>query len=193
MPADVRARLRNPGPAPTAAEDAGAHYKRAEIGIAAKVEEPEQFFAPGRFSPFNPDNTDFTLYLIALFGNVVQLLGVREKSDQPPDVVIDSGCGYAWTSEWREERPNTIGVDICRAYLEIGIRRMGASARIWSSPMWRPCRLPTRAPMRLGFQSSITSHRPQAMAGYARSLKDGGAVVLAEPGAHTAAAARLMR
>ena len=44
-----------PRPDPRASDD-GAHYKRAEIGITNKVDDPD-FFSPGYSSPFNPHDT----------------------------------------------------------------------------------------------------------------------------------------
>jgi hypothetical protein len=125
LPPDVRAALRAPS-ADGAATDIGVRYKRAEIGIVSKLDNPSQFFGPGYLSSFNPGNTDFTLHLISLFGNVVKLLGVNGSS--PREVILDSGCGYSWTTEWLAKNGfEVIGVDICRAYLEVGIARMGES------------------------------------------------------------------
>ena len=53
------------------------------------------FFSPGYSSPFNPHDAQFTLYLIKLFGAAVPLLDLKNG-----DVLLDSGCGYAWTTEW---------------------------------------------------------------------------------------------
>jgi uncharacterized protein YbaR (Trm112 family)/SAM-dependent methyltransferase len=182
LPSDVRAMLRAPGGSGTA--DAGVHYKRAEIGIASKVDDPAGFFGPGYSAPFNPGNTEFTLYLISLFANVVKLLGVSESAQRA--VVLDSGCGYAWTTEWLAKSGlEAIGVDICRAYLEIGVRRMGDShphlvvADVENLPIADAC-----ADAVLAYESfHHIPDRARAMAGYARVLKDEAAVVLAEPGA----------
>ena len=62
-------------PSGDATSDPGAHYKQAEIGIKNKIDDPV-FFGPGYSSPFNPWNSDFTVYLIALFGAVAPMLGV---------------------------------------------------------------------------------------------------------------------
>ena len=95
LPADVRGALR----APAAADrDAGAHYKRAEMEIVSKLDDPAAFFGPGFSAPFNPGNNEFTQYLVSLFGAVVRLLDLTGSSQSA--VVLDSGCGYAWTSEW---------------------------------------------------------------------------------------------
>ena len=182
LPPDIRDALRAPG-AGGAATDIGVHYKRAEIGIVSKLDNPSHFFGPGYLSPFNPGNTDFTLYLISLFGNVVKLLGVNGSS--PREVILDSGCGYSWTTEWLAKSGfEVIGVDICRAYLEVGIRRIGEShphlvvADVENLPIADAC-----ADAVLAYESfHHIPDRVKAMAGYARILKDGASVVLAEPG-----------
>ncbi|HEX6463489.1 MAG TPA: methyltransferase domain-containing protein [Vicinamibacterales bacterium] len=190
LPADFRALLRRPD-STVNSEDAGAHYKRAEIGVASKVDDPNCFFGPGYSAPFNPGNTEFTVYLISLFGNVVRMLGIDGKSSQTA-VVVDSGCGYAWTTEWLSRSGlEAIGLDITRTYLEIAIQRIGESrphllvADVENLPIVDGC-----ADAVLAFESfHHLPCRPAAMAGYARALKDGGITVLAEPGgAHEDAA-----
>ena len=185
LPGDVRGMLRTPGPEPQAGRDAGAHYKRAEITVAAKVEDPVSFFGPGYSAPFNPGNTEFTLYLISLFGNVVRMLGVDGRTSHSA-VVIDSGCGYGWTTEWLGKSGlEAIGVDITRDYLEIAVERIGESsphfivADVENLPIRDGC-----AHAVLAFESfHHLPDRPAAMAGYARALSDGGVALLAEPGA----------
>lgn len=168
-------------PGGTAVDDAGAHHKTAEIGIRARIDNPEDFFGPGYSAPFNPHRTEFSLYLIHLFGAVAPLLECRHGS-----VVVDSGCGYSWTTEWLYRSGiEAIGVDICRAYLEIGIERMGPQ---------RPHLIVAdveHLPLRTEFADAVLAYesfhhipdRQRAMRGYARVLKPGGRVVLAEPGA----------
>jgi SAM-dependent methyltransferase/uncharacterized protein YbaR (Trm112 family) len=160
--------------------DAGMSYKRSEIGIRAKVDDPN-FFSPGYSSPFNPHSAEFTLYLIKLFGSAVPLLELKTG-----DTLIDSGCGYAWTTEWLyRSGVEAIGVDICRTYLEIGIQRMGVD---------RPHlvvadveNLPIRSNVAdavLAFESAHhIPDRKKAMAGFSRALLPAGRMVLAEPGA----------
>jgi SAM-dependent methyltransferase len=172
--------LRSYRPSGNAASDPGAHYKRAEIGIKQKVDDPF-FFGPGYSSPFNPWNPGFSVYLIQLFGLVAPLLELEGHQ-----IVIDSGCGYAWTSEWLFRSGFDVnGVDICRTYLEIGIARMGS---------FRPNlivadveNLPIRsesARAALAYESfHHVPDRRRAMAAYHRVLQDGGTVILAEPGA----------
>lgn len=160
--------------------DSGTPYKRAEIGIASKVDDPH-FFSPGYSSPFNPHNADFTLYLIKLFGAAVPLLELRNG-----DVLLDSGCGYAWTTEWLyKSGVEAIGVDISRQYLDIGIQRMGADRPhlIVADIEHLPIRTAS-ADAVFGYESfHHVPDRPKAMAGFSRALKPGGRIVLAEPGA----------
>jgi SAM-dependent methyltransferase/uncharacterized protein YbaR (Trm112 family) len=190
LPGDVRGALRAPAPA---GHDSGAHYKRAEMEIVSKLEDPEQFFGPGFSAPFNPGNNEFTQYLVSLFGSVVRLLDLTASSQSA--LVIDSGCGYAWTSEWLAKSGfETIGVDICRAYLEVALERMGDAhphlvvADVEHLPLAPGC-----ADAVLAYESfHHVPDRAKAMAGYARVLKNGGPVVLAEPGeAHETASASL--
>lgn len=187
LPADVRAQLAPVAPAPNAAHhDAGAHYKTAEMSIRTKIDDPG-FFGPGYSSPFNLWNPEFTLYLVSLFGAAVRQLELRKG-----ETILDSGCGYAWTTEWlhRAGLP-VVGVDITRTYLEIGIERMGSS---------RP-HLVVGDVEQLPFQSAMFDailayesfhhipDRRRAMSGYDRVLREVGRVVLAEPGgAHEDAA-----
>jgi len=164
----------------SSAADAGMSYKRSEIGISAKVDDPN-FFSPGYSSPFNPHSAEFTLYLIKLFGSAVPLLELKTG-----ETLIDSGCGYAWTTEWLyRSGVEAIGVDICRTYLEIGIQRMGVD---------RPHlivadveNLPIRSNVAdavLAFESAHhIPDRKKAMAGFSRALLPAGRMVLAEPGA----------
>jgi len=181
LPPDLIGALESVRPvAVSNAEDRGAAYKRAEIGISAKVED-SNFFSPGYSSPYNLHNTEFTLYLIKLFGAAVPLLDLKQSH-----VALDSGCGYAWTTEWLYRAGvEPIGIDICRTYLEIGIQRMGAD---------RPHlviadveNLPIRADSAdaiLAFESAHhIPNRNKAMMGFGRVLKRGGRLVLAEPGA----------
>lgn len=184
LPADVRRMLRAAGAEPPPDPDAGAHYKRAEIGVASKVEDPVGFFGPGYSAPFNPGNTEFSLYLISLFGNVTRMLGLESRTSQT-GVVIDSGCGYGWTTEWLGKSGlEAIGVDITRVYLEIAMARIGESrphfivADVEHLPIRDGC-----AHAVLAFESfHHLPDRQAAMAGYARALCDGGVALLAEPG-----------
>lgn len=181
LPADLVGALRT-GPTATDSPpiDQGASYKRAEMAISANVDDPH-FFSPGYSSPFNPHNTEHSLYLIKLFGASVPLLELKANS-----VLLDSGCGYAWTTEWLYKAGvEAIGVDICRTYLDIGIERMGSN---------RPHLIVAdveNLPIRSGSMEAVlafeSAHhipdRKRAMAGFSRVLKAAGRMVLAEPGA----------
>ena len=123
----------------------------------------------------------FSVYLLKLFGAVAPLLALNQG-----DRVIDSGCGYAWTTEWLFRSGfDPIGVDICRTYLEVGLTRMGASrphlviADVENLPF-----APGIARAVLAYESfHHIPDRARAMRAYERVLQDGGVVILAEPGA----------
>jgi SAM-dependent methyltransferase/uncharacterized protein YbaR (Trm112 family) len=175
------ARLLTSAPVATDVErDGGVHYKKAEIEIEKKVDEP-MFFVPGRTSPFASWDPIFTLYLIKLFGTATSVLDVK-----PSAVVVDSGCGYAWTTEWLFRAGfDPIGVDICRTYLDVAVERIGPR---------RPHLVVADVeylPLRREIADSVLAYesfhhipdRRRAMSQYEAVLKDGGTVVLAEPGA----------
>jgi SAM-dependent methyltransferase len=100
--------------------------------------------------------------------------------------VIDSGCGYAWTTEWLFRSGfDPIGVDICRTYLEVGLARMGVP---------RPHLVigdVEALPLRNGAARAVLAYesfhhipnRPRAVRAYERVIEDHGVVILAEPGA----------
>jgi SAM-dependent methyltransferase/uncharacterized protein YbaR (Trm112 family) len=179
-PAELRKALARLRPLSVAESDPGAHYKKAEIGIRSLIHD-ETFFGPGLTSPFNPWNSDFTTYLISLFGTAVPMLGLERGG-----VVVDSGCGYAWTTEWLfRSGYEAIGIDICRTYLEIGVNRMGS---------FRPHLVVgdvENLPLLSGIADAVLAYesfhhvpdRRRATAGYHRVLNDSGTVILAEPGA----------
>lgn len=192
LPEALRTALEAFAPRRDGADDAGAHHKTAEMTITTKIDDPG-FFGPGYTSPFNLWNPEFTLYLIELFGVVMRVLELRKG-----EVVVDSGSGYAWTTEWlhRAGVP-AIGIDISRVYPEIGIARMGAN---------RPHLVigdVEHLPLQNGVADAILAFesfhhipdRRRAMAGYDRVLKDGGRILLAEPGAtheHAAVSVEVM-
>jgi SAM-dependent methyltransferase/uncharacterized protein YbaR (Trm112 family) len=161
--------------------DEGAHYKAAEMSIASKVNDP-QFFGPGYSVPFNPWNPEFSLFMVTVFGAVVSVMKPRKT-----DTVVDSGCGYAWTTEWLHRSGlRVIGVDITRVYLEIAVARMGSSrphlivADVENLPLQREA-----ADAVLAYESfHHLPDRRRAMAGYDRALRPGGRVVFAEPDGH---------
>ena len=178
-PPELRTALAAFTPSGDATSDPGAHYKRAEIGIKSKIDDPV-IFGPGYSSPFNPWNSDFTIYLISLFGAVAPMLNVARGQ-----TIIDSGCGYAWSTEWLFRSGfDVVGVDICRTYLEIGVTRIGS---------FRPHlvvgdveNLPLAAANAHAILAYESFHhipdRRRAMASYDRVLRNGGTVILAEPG-----------
>jgi SAM-dependent methyltransferase/uncharacterized protein YbaR (Trm112 family) len=180
LPPELVSILRSARPRTPAGTDLGAHHKRAEIDITSKVDSP-MFFAPGYTSPFAQWDSAFSVYLLKLFGAVAPLLALNQG-----DRVIDSGCGYAWTTEWLLRSGfDPIGVDICRTYLEVGVTRMGASrphlviADVENLPF-----APGIARAVLAYESfHHIPDRARAMRAYERVLRDGGVAILAEPGA----------
>ncbi len=180
LPAELGALLRGPAGAGHPHEDAGAHHKRAEMSIKDKISDPS-FFGPGYSSPFNPWNPDFTLYLIRVFANVLPLLELKEG-----DAVLDTGCGYAWTTEWLFRSGfEAIGSDISRVYVDIAVERMGAVRPhlVIADTENLPFKSDSMRGV-LGYESfHHIPNRRRAMAGFARILQEGSPVVLAEPGA----------
>ncbi|HUR22022.1 MAG TPA: methyltransferase domain-containing protein [Vicinamibacterales bacterium] len=168
------------------ASDAGAHHKLAEIALPSKITD-DAFWGPGYASPFNLWTPEHTWHLIRNFVLAEPLLELSRG-----DVVLDVGSGYSWTTEWfLRSGYEPIGMDICRAYLEIATRRSGLN---------RPHLLVGDAeclPIRsrsiqavLGFEAfHHIPNRPAAMHEFSRVLLDGRPVVLVEPGgAHEHAA-----
>jgi SAM-dependent methyltransferase len=134
------------------------------------------------------------LYLIKLFGAAVPLLEL-----QGGEVLLDSGCGYSWTTEWLFRAGiEAIGVDICRTYLEVGMQRMGANRPhlVLGDVEHLPIRTASVDAV-FGYESfHHVPDRNRAMASYARVLRQGGRVVLAEPGAaheHSQVAVNVMK
>ena len=167
-------------PSGDATSDPGAHYKQAEIGIKNKIDDPV-FFGPGYSSPFNPWNSDFTIYLISLFGAVAPMLDVTRGQ-----TLIDSGCGYAWSTEW-----------LFRSGFDVDRRRhlphVSRDRRVTRIGAFRPHlvvgdveNLPlasAKAHAILAYESfHHIPDRRRAMASYDRVMRDGGTVILAEPG-----------
>ncbi len=167
-------------------KDSGVSYKKSEISIKKKVSDPN-FFGPGYFSPFNHHNTDFTMQLIRRFGNAVPLLNPKQH-----DIILDVGCGYAWTTEWLKKMgTEPIGIDICRTYLDIGIERMGKNipplivADTENLPIKKEC---VDAILCYDAFHHIPD-RKKAMSHFNRTLKTNGNIVLIEPGLDHEAAA----
>jgi uncharacterized protein YbaR (Trm112 family)/SAM-dependent methyltransferase len=180
-PASLAGALRRSVGSRDTAADPGAHYKKAEINIKDKVTEQPLFFVPGSSSPFAYWDADFSMYLINLFGSVAPLLEIARG-----DVLLDSGCGYAWTTEWLfRSGYDPIGIDICRTYLDVGIKRIGLPrphlvvADVEHLPLTGGC-----ARAVLAFESfHHIPDRKRAIGEYERVLGEAGTVILAEPGA----------
>ena len=159
-------------------KDNGIHFKKSEMSIKDNATD-ESFFGPGFSSPFNPGNPEYTMHLVKRFGNVLPLLEVKQEN-----VVLDIGVGYAWTTEWLKKMGLTpIGVDICRTYVDIGVKRIGKD-------------LPylvigdiENLPLKDHILDAVLCYdafhhipnRQKAMAHFFRALKDNGNIVLAEP------------
>jgi SAM-dependent methyltransferase/uncharacterized protein YbaR (Trm112 family) len=173
LSAKVRARTDGAGK-----EDNGINYKKSEMSIKDNVAD-ESFFGPGFSSPFNPGNPEYTMHLIKRLGNVLPLLELKQG-----DVVLDIGVGYAWTTEWLKKMGvEPIGVDICRTYVDIGVKRMGEN-------------LPylvigdiENLPLKDNILNAVLCYdafhhipnRQKAMGRFFRALKDDGNIALAEP------------
>jgi uncharacterized protein YbaR (Trm112 family)/SAM-dependent methyltransferase len=166
-------------------EDNGIHYKKSEISIKTKIDDPF-FFGPGLTSPFNPGNTSFTMRLLNRLGNVLPLLQLNRG-----DVVLDVGPGYAWTTEWFVKMGiEPIGVDICRTYMDIGMQRMQYMIQ---EGLKRPHLVVgdiENLPLKNQAVNTVLCYdafhhipdRKTAMSNFYRTLKKSGNIVLAEPG-----------
>jgi len=169
----------------SAVEDKGIHFKKSEISIKTKIADPH-FFGPGNSAPFNPGNTEFTMHLLRRFANILPLLDVNQG-----DVVLDTGVGYAWTTEWFMNMGiDPIGLDICRTYLDIGVQRIQRMQRPGSGlphlVIGDVENLPLKEQTVNGILCYDAFHhipnRKKAMAHFYRALKEPGNIVLAEPG-----------
>jgi SAM-dependent methyltransferase len=126
-----------------------------------------------------------TAYVLRIFGFCISLI-----QDSGAKVVLDTGCGYAWTTEWLMKSGfEVIGFDITRAYLDIGKSRMGRSTPYLV--LGDTENLPIRdnsCDAVLGFDSfHHIPDRQAAIGQFDRILRQGGSVFLAEPnGAHEA-------
>ncbi|MCX6584178.1 MAG: methyltransferase domain-containing protein [Candidatus Aminicenantes bacterium] len=166
---------------PVSVQDHGSNYKKSEISIKSRVTEAD-FFGPGFSSPFNPGNPEYTMHLIRRLGNVLPLLELKRG-----DVVLDMGAGYAWTTEWLMKMGMVaIGVDICRTYLDIGVRRMGKTLPLPYLVIGDIENLPIKNNRLDAVLCYDAFHhipdRKKAMGRFHRALKDRGNIVLAEPG-----------
>lgn len=158
----------------------GDNNKMAEITLLDKVEDVEAFLGPGRLSPFNPYAFHHSSELIRGFSCCIPFMGVDHGH-----VVLDSGSGYSWTTEWfMKMGVRAVGVEINRTYLETGIQRMGANcpelivADAENLPFKKNIFNGT-----LGFDAfHHIPNRERAMEEFARVMKNGARIVLVEPG-----------
>jgi len=157
----------------------GGFYKKAEMSIEKKVEDPD-FFGPGLYSPFNRHRPEYTFELIRRFSLLLPLMGLKRR-----DVVLDIGSGYSWTTEWLQKAGfESIGIDICRTYLEVGTKRMGDSCpHLVIADVEN---LPIRDNVLNGILCFDAFHhiydRKKAFSLFCRTLRKGCSVILAEPG-----------
>jgi len=176
-----------------AGTDSGAHYKLAEIGLPSKIEDPG-FWGPGYASPFNVWTAEHTWHLVRNFVVAEPLLELSQWQ-----VVLDLGSGFSWTTEWfLRSGYESIGMDICRTYLEIALARIGPN---------RPHLLVGDAehlPIRSGSVRAVLAFeafhhipdRAAAMREVSRVLADRCPLVLVEPGSaheHAAVSVDAMR
>lgn len=161
------------------ASSEGGFYKKAEMSIEDSVEDPD-FFGPGLYSPFNKNRPEYTFELIRRFSLLLPLMGLKRR-----DVVLDIGSGYSWTTEWLQKGGyESIGVDICRTYLEVGKKRMGeACPHLVIADVEN---LPIKDSVLNGILCFDAFHhihdRKKAFSLFCRTLRKGGSVILAEPG-----------
>ncbi|HEY3441007.1 MAG TPA: methyltransferase domain-containing protein [Paludibaculum sp.] len=161
------------------ATDQGIAYKRSEIGITARIDDQKSFFAPGYMVPFIPTNTFQTVYVVRVFSFCLSLL-----QNAGGQIVLDTGCGYAWSTEWLMKSGfEPIGVDITRAYLDVSRQRTGAIAPhlVRGDTENLPIRNRSIDAV-IGYDSfHHIPDRPAAMRQFDRVLGDGGHIILAEP------------
>lgn len=181
IPAELVVALRQAVAGVDASGRRGDNHKTSEIGLLDKVEDKANFLAPGLLSPFNPNIYNHPADLIRGFGNCLPFLQLQHGHR-----VLDSGCGYGWTTEWLMNLGiDAVGIDISRVYPDVGRRRMGPNNQphlvVGDSE-----NLPFRAGVFDAVLCFDAFHhipdRPAAMRRYERVLKDPGRIVLLEPG-----------
>jgi len=160
--------------------DAGAHHKLAEIRVPEKVSDPN-FFGPGYISPFNPGTPDHSVFLVKSFAFCLPMI----MGDGTRRVVLDAGCGYAWTTYWLMMGGfEPIGIDISRIYLDIAVARFRESVPYVLVADTE--NLPLRSAafdVVLGFDAfHHLPDRNRAMHQFDRVMKEGAEIVLMEPG-----------
>ena len=178
-PPDLRDALAAFTPSGDATSDPGAHYKQAEIGIKNKIDDPV-FFGPGYSSPFNPWNSDFTIYLIALFGAVAPMLDVTRGRPSSTAAAATRGRPNGCSARASTRSASTSAAPISRSASPAS----GRSGRTWSSATSRTCRWhrPRPTPSSPTRASTTFPTGAARWRSYDRVLRDGGTVILAEPG-----------
>jgi uncharacterized protein YbaR (Trm112 family)/SAM-dependent methyltransferase len=167
------------------AAQVGDGNKIAEITLLDKVENKEAFLGPGRLSPFNPYAFNHSSELVRGFACCIPFMKL-----QLGNVVLDSGSGYSWTTEWFMKMGiRAVGVEINRTYLETGRQRMSVNCP--ELVIADAENLPFRNGIfdsALGFDAfHHIPNRERAMEEFARVLKSAGTITLVEPGeAHEA-------
>jgi SAM-dependent methyltransferase/uncharacterized protein YbaR (Trm112 family) len=165
--------------AAAAAGDAGGAYKKAEMSVTRRPL-PEGFFGPAALAPFNPCRPQFSVDLIARFASAVPLLRAATNG-----LVLDLGCGYAWTTEWLVRLGfRAVGLDLSRDYILAGRPRMGENAPhlVVGDAENIPLR-PGCADAVLAFDAfHHLPGRRRALSELGRVLKPGGRVAMVEPG-----------
>jgi SAM-dependent methyltransferase/uncharacterized protein YbaR (Trm112 family) len=154
-------------------------HKLAEIQALEKVRNSDEFLAPGLVAPFY-GNYHHAKDLIRGFANALPFLNLESGK-----VLLDAGCGYAWTTEWLTKIGVTaIGVDINRTYMDVGRRRMGPiQPHLVVADVEN---LPLKSGSLHGVLGFDAFHhvpdRGAAMRGFYEKLVPGGRVVFVEPG-----------
>lgn len=159
----------------------GEHHKVAEIGLLAKVEKLDDFLAPGYIAPFYIGSYHHSKDLIRGFANAITFMEIGEGR-----VLLDVGCGYAWTTEWMAKIGVTsIGIDINRTYMDVGRARMkgGVQPHLIVGDVENLPLVDASCHAILGFDAfHHVPNRAAAMKGFYGKLVDGGRVVFVEPG-----------
>lgn len=181
IPADLAEALRAASASVDTSTKPGDNYKTSEISLLDKVDDARAFLDPGLYSPFNPHIYDHPAELIRGFTTSLHFLGLHHGAR-----VLDSGSGYSWTTEWLMRLGiDAVGIDITRAYPDVGRRRMG--------PNNQPHLVVGDAenlPFRDGVFDAVLCfdafhhipNRAAAMRQYARTMTPKSRIVLVEPG-----------
>ncbi len=116
----------------------------------------------------------------------MDLRQITELLDGSPKLVLDVGCGSAWTTRRLGEIGHeVIGVDICRELVCAGVTERG---RLLKNERHLICDY-QKLPFSAGFDVLVSydalhhaASLPQALRSFARALKPGGLIVICEPG-----------